>query len=461
MFPIFCVLSDSLCARSFTCLFVLFDVVVYFILCFLNRYDFSEAQFGKDVCDRIISPLKSTLRRYCDEGHDIMCAADMYTALEARPVKGTTAAVCELDLNQRAITNDRIVGFSSFHNFAYRPEGLVVWQAYGIGAGKVIKWEDLNISCRGLAIAKNVSSQTGFSPISPRCMRLPNAVETISDTDNAGQAVEFECKEPGCPHSFSSLDAVQDHTCFGEHRLSRNKAEGLYDKIRRDWAHKFSTLSLNHGTKSADSHPKTARSAHQDWTPEARGWALQKPRGGGTKFSENVKAYLRARFDTGVQTGRKADPNQVSKDMRAARNLDGTRKFNRDEWLTKTQIRSFFSRLAAMRRKQTQGRDFPHGDEADEDDEQLLEDEMQFLVEKRRLQFIEKVLEEVGVVHPIMYDGYNICQQVQQGKLSRFKANYLRKMCEYFELSYKARDTKALLTEKIKEMVMECGCSLA
>ena len=112
-----------------------------------------------------------------------------------------------------------------------------------------------------------------------------------------------------------------------------------------------------------------------------------------------------------------------------------------------------------MRRKQTQGLDFPHGSEANGEDEQLLEDEMEFLVEKHRHQFIDKVLEEVGVVHPIMCDGYNICQQAQQDKLSRFKANYLRKMCEYFELSYKAKDTKALLTEKIKQMVKECGCS--
>ena len=55
-----------------------------------RRYDFSEPQFGKDVCDRIISPLKGALRRYCD---DILTASDMYQALHAKQVKGTTAVL--------------------------------------------------------------------------------------------------------------------------------------------------------------------------------------------------------------------------------------------------------------------------------------------------------------------------------------------------------------------------------
>lgn len=46
------------------------------------------------------------------------------------------------------------------------------------------------------------------------------------------------------------------------------------------------------------------------------GWALPKPRAGSSRFTEKVKNYLTARFDLGEQTGRKADPQQVSSDMR-------------------------------------------------------------------------------------------------------------------------------------------------
>ena len=63
----------------------------------IARYDFSEPQFGKDICDRILCPMKGAMRRYCNEGHDIFSAQDVYSALKERQVSGSTAAVCEID----------------------------------------------------------------------------------------------------------------------------------------------------------------------------------------------------------------------------------------------------------------------------------------------------------------------------------------------------------------------------
>ena len=54
----------------------------------LQRYDFSEPQSGKDVCHRILCPLKGAIRRYCNEGHDVLTTSDMYTALKERSVQG-------------------------------------------------------------------------------------------------------------------------------------------------------------------------------------------------------------------------------------------------------------------------------------------------------------------------------------------------------------------------------------
>ncbi|PFX21825.1 hypothetical protein AWC38_SpisGene13682 [Stylophora pistillata] len=53
-----------------------------------TRYDYSEPQYGGDVCDRILCPMKSTIRRYCNEGHDVVSAKDMRAALSERPVRG-------------------------------------------------------------------------------------------------------------------------------------------------------------------------------------------------------------------------------------------------------------------------------------------------------------------------------------------------------------------------------------
>ena len=36
----------------------------------VKGYDYSEPAYGKDVCDRILCPSKSSIRCYCDEGHD-------------------------------------------------------------------------------------------------------------------------------------------------------------------------------------------------------------------------------------------------------------------------------------------------------------------------------------------------------------------------------------------------------
>ena len=52
------------------------------------------------------------------------------------------------------------------------------------------------------------------------------------------------------------------------------------------------------------------------------GWAFQKPRGGGTRYSSQVKDYLKARFDAGQDSGYKADPSQVAIDLRNTRTED-------------------------------------------------------------------------------------------------------------------------------------------
>ena len=58
----------------------------------VTGYDFSEPQYRKDVCNRILCLMKSTIQRYCNEGHDVLTAQDMHTALSQHPVRGTVPA---------------------------------------------------------------------------------------------------------------------------------------------------------------------------------------------------------------------------------------------------------------------------------------------------------------------------------------------------------------------------------
>lgn len=48
------------------------------------RYDHSEPQSGKDMCDQILCLMKAAIRRYCNGGHDVVSAQNMYTALPKR-----------------------------------------------------------------------------------------------------------------------------------------------------------------------------------------------------------------------------------------------------------------------------------------------------------------------------------------------------------------------------------------
>ena len=54
-------------------------------------------------------------------GSQHLTALDMYEALQARQVKQTTAAVCEIDRNQ-VLTVNHITNFIALHNSTMTPE---------------------------------------------------------------------------------------------------------------------------------------------------------------------------------------------------------------------------------------------------------------------------------------------------------------------------------------------------
>ena len=123
-----------------------------------------------------------------------------------------------------------------------------------------------------------------------------------------------------------------------------------------------------------------------------------------------------------------------------------------------------FSRLSSLNRNasRTLQRDTVKGDNEDgsnEDDDLLMEEELEYLDEKLRNEEIDDICNQVGVIHPIMYDGYDLCEQVRLDKLSGFTVSTLRTMWKHFELSFRSKDNKPCLMDKIKEMVRECSCS--
>ena len=77
----------------------------------IARYDFSDPQAGKDVCDRRITTVKSHMRRYIDEGHDIKSAMDMKAAIDSYGgVKGCQAAVVKVEESSQTMKKHTMTG---------------------------------------------------------------------------------------------------------------------------------------------------------------------------------------------------------------------------------------------------------------------------------------------------------------------------------------------------------------
>ena len=93
----------------------------------VKRYDFSEPQAGKDLCDRKIAPCKQRLRNYVSENHNIENARDIKEGLESPPAMDCTrVAVCKIDSSKvcPSITNNKITGILKFkRECPLRPSG--------------------------------------------------------------------------------------------------------------------------------------------------------------------------------------------------------------------------------------------------------------------------------------------------------------------------------------------------
>ena len=250
----------------------------------VKQYDYSEPQQGKDICDRIICPLKYSIQMYCNEGNDILTAFDMHAALTAHPVKGTSSSVNKINQSVSHIKVKKLNHFSAFHNFKYEEDGIRVWQAHGIGQGKKFKYEDVYITHQG---ETNLLVDEEFVAKNPSRLPPPTQKEAITEKENG----LFYCTEEKCNYTYSSLDDLDLHESFGEHcRFMEN--EGLYDTLRREWAASYSTVTQTAAIE--DIIDRLERLTTREKSIHLQmGWALSKPRTGAARFPQKVRDYLK------------------------------------------------------------------------------------------------------------------------------------------------------------------------
>ena len=264
---------------------------------------------------------------YCNEGNDILSASDMHAAQTAHPVKSTSSSVNKINQSVIQLEIKKLEHFSAFHSFKYEEEGIRVWQAHGIGQGKNFRYKDIFITHQ-----ENTSLLVDKEFAVRHPSRQP--VQTQKEEDLEKDTGLFYSTEAKCNYVCSSLD---------EHYRFINN-EGLYDTLRREWAASYSTVTQTASNENISDNLGRLTTREKSRKLQM-GWALKKKRTGGARFPQKARDYLITRFNFGEATGNKANPNQVSLDMRTAREQDGERRFKRDECLTKTQLQGFFPDL--------------------------------------------------------------------------------------------------------------------
>ena len=143
-----------------------------------KRYDFSDPQSARMFP---ISSIKTHLRRWVNEGHDITTAEKMRIVLEFREgVRGCRFSVVVIDKSTQNSQVRKIPGISFLNSFIFFDVGIRAWKTYQIGEGHFYPYSSLTTNAQGgiavkvlvpFSLSSNCSgaSVAEHSSISPAC----------------------------------------------------------------------------------------------------------------------------------------------------------------------------------------------------------------------------------------------------------------------------------------------------
>ena len=205
----------------------------------IRRYDFSDAQTGKHICDRRIACTKSHIRRFLNEGNNINTASDMKKALDSYGgVKGCRASAVSINRTKQQIFTHKWTGITSFNNFEFLKSGIKVWRAYKIGKGKLIKKaEIMQMAC--VQEATGLISHEAFTvPDNDAGLLKKRVVKECQGKSNKDtvqpqhSAKAFNCPDVCCVKVFVSSGALERHLDVGKH-LYRLQTESTYNNVKQ------------------------------------------------------------------------------------------------------------------------------------------------------------------------------------------------------------------------------------
>ena len=106
----------------------------------IKRIDFCDPQSGKGPCDRYAAVIKSNVRRYLNEKHNVTTASEFVEACHShKGVKGVFAFDCRIENNEfKKSKKCTIKQITNYYNFEYRKQGLLVHRSWNIGSDLLI-----------------------------------------------------------------------------------------------------------------------------------------------------------------------------------------------------------------------------------------------------------------------------------------------------------------------------------
>ena len=217
------------------------------------------------MCDRILCPMKASIKKFCNKGNDITSASDMRKALKERPVKGNNASVNIVNVATKELEVKKLGSFSSFHFFSFEDNGVRVWKGYGIGTGKLIPYEEWQTKPQGPTLLEVREGQEFFYSSSTRVLKESESEEGST----------YECPKNGCLMSFNKLEDLDLHLKIGQHKPYTTGS--VCDQLKVDWASKFSALTIDEG-RQLDKRGNVGN--RLGCSGLSMGWALHEPKGG-------------------------------------------------------------------------------------------------------------------------------------------------------------------------------------
>ena len=112
----------------------------------INKYNFSEPQSGKDLCDARTGTCRLHMLNYLNEGNDITNAVQMKSVFESHEgIRNTYISVVDHMAEPRPpVICGQLKCFqiSQYNNFKFQNDGMVAFKAYATG-GKLLSAKDM------------------------------------------------------------------------------------------------------------------------------------------------------------------------------------------------------------------------------------------------------------------------------------------------------------------------------